>query len=175
MPRTFKNKNKILWNYEGGNGIKTGYTKAAGRCLVFAAERDGMQLVGVLLNCNDMFEEAEMLLDYGMEHYEMTPLVRGGQAIANVYVADGMKNRLALCPGEDIMVPVEKDGSSLYKTRVLLPDGLTAPITAGQTCGEVEVLEEDGTLRAKFDLLAMEDVDQATVGFYIKKLFRNMT
>lgn len=175
VPRTFKNKNKILWNYEGGNGIKTGYTKAAGRCLVFAAERDGMQLVGVLLNCNDMFEEAEMLLDYGMEHYEMTPLVRGGQAIANVYVADGMKNRLALCPGEDIMVPVEKDGSSLYKTRVLLPDGLTAPITAGQTCGEVEVLEEDGTLRAKFDLLAMEDVDQATVGFYIKKLFRNMT
>ena len=175
VERTFKNKNKILWNYEGGNGVKTGYTKAAGRCLVFAAERDGMQLVGVVLNCNDMFEEAEMLLDYGMEHYEMAALVKGGTPIANIYVAEGMKNRLALCPGEDIMVPVEKDGSSLYKTRVLLPDGLTAPITAGQACGEVEILEEDGTLRAKFDLLAMEDVDQATVGFYIQKLFRNMT
>lgn len=175
VERTFKNKNKILWNYEGGNGVKTGYTKAAGRCLVFAAERDGMQLVGVVLNCNDMFEEAEMLLDYGMEHYEMAALVKGGTPIANIYVAEGMKNRLALCPGEDIMVPVEKDGSSLYKTRVLLPDGLTAPITAGQACGEVEILEEDGILRAKFDLLAMEDVDQATVGFYIQKLFRNMT
>ncbi|HWR19998.1 MAG TPA: D-alanyl-D-alanine carboxypeptidase family protein, partial [Clostridia bacterium] len=51
--RTFKNKNKLLWQYEGGNGIKTGYTKAAGKCLSFAAQREGMQLIGVVLNCPD--------------------------------------------------------------------------------------------------------------------------
>ena len=73
------------------------------------------------------------------------------------------------------MVPVEKDGSSLYKTRVLLPDGLTAPITAGQTCGGGGGPGRRRDPAGQIDLLAMEDVDQATVGFYIKKLFRNMT
>ncbi|MEA5059310.1 MAG: D-alanyl-D-alanine carboxypeptidase family protein [Candidatus Pelethousia sp.] len=170
--RTFKNKNKILWNYAGGNGVKTGYTKAAGRCLVFAAERDGMQLVGVVLDCPDMFKEAETLLDYGMNHYEMVPMVSGGDRVASIFVDGGMKNRLALCAAEDIMVPVEKNESSQYRTRVILPDSLAAPVHQGETCGYVEVLEENGALRTRFDLVAEEDIDEATVRFYIEKLAR---
>lgn len=173
VARTFKNKNKILWNYDGGNGVKTGYTKAAGRCLVFAAEREGMQLVGVVLDCPDMFNEAQALLDHGMVNYEMAPLVSGGDQVASIYVEGGMKNRLALCAQEDIMVIVEKGGSSQYRTNVVLPDSLSAPIRQGEICGYVEVLEEgSGALRARFDLAAGEDIDQATVGFYIQKLFR---
>ena len=61
--RYMKNKNKILWQYEGGCGVKTGYTKAAGRCLVFAAERDGMTLIGAVLSCPDMFNVAKAMLD----------------------------------------------------------------------------------------------------------------
>lgn len=172
LTRTFKNKNKILWNYAGGNGVKTGYTKAAGRCLVFAAEREGMQLVGVVLDCGDMFGDAQTLLDYGMNNYEMAPLVSKGERVANIFVEGGMKNRLALCAQEDIMVPVEKGGSSQYRTRVILGDIFTAPIRQGETCGYVEVLEENGALRARFDLVAQEDIDQASVGFYLQKLFR---
>ena len=172
VARTFKNKNKILWNYAGGNGVKTGYTKAAGRCLVFSAEREGMQLVGVVLNCPNMFEDAEALLNFGMENYEMAPLVSAGDRIANVYVENGMKNRLALCASEDIMVPVEKGGSVQYRTRVVLADTVAAPVEKGETCGYVEVLEENGALRSRFDLLAEETVDAASVEFYMKKLFR---
>ena len=172
VPRTFKNKNKILWNYQGGNGVKTGYTKAAGRCLVFSAERDGMQLVGVVLDCQDMFENAQALLDYGMDNFEMAPLVRKGDQVASMYVQGGMKNRLALYAPQDIMVIVEKGGSIQYRTKVVLPDSLNAPISKGETCGYVEVLEESGALRARFDLVAREDIDKATVEFYLKKLFR---
>ena len=59
-----KNKNKILWQYEGGCGVKPGFKKAAGRCLVFAAERDGMTLIGALLSCPVTFNVAKAMLDY---------------------------------------------------------------------------------------------------------------
>ncbi|MCH5157699.1 MAG: D-alanyl-D-alanine carboxypeptidase [Clostridiales bacterium] len=61
--RNFPNKNKILFNYEGGDGIKTGYTKAAGRCLVSSATRDGKSYICTVLNCGDMFEECMRLMD----------------------------------------------------------------------------------------------------------------
>lgn len=61
--RNFPNKNKILFNYEGGNGIKTGYTKASGRCLVSSATRNGKTYICTVLNCYDMFEECMRLMD----------------------------------------------------------------------------------------------------------------
>ena len=65
--RSIANKNKILFEYEGGNGIKTGYTRAAGRCLVSAAERNGVQLVAAVLNVPDMFGVCSKLMDYGFK------------------------------------------------------------------------------------------------------------
>lgn len=61
--RDFPNKNKILFNYEGGNGIKTGFTRHSGRCLVSSATRDGKTYICTVLNCYDMFEECMRLMD----------------------------------------------------------------------------------------------------------------
>ncbi len=61
--RNFPNKNKILFNYEGGNGIKTGFTKKSGRCLVSSATRNGKTYICAVLNCGDMFEECMRLMD----------------------------------------------------------------------------------------------------------------
>lgn len=61
--RNFPNKNKILYKYEGGNGIKTGFTRNAGRCLVSSATRDGKTYICTVLNCGDMFEESMRLMD----------------------------------------------------------------------------------------------------------------
>lgn len=61
--RNFPNKNKILFEYEGGNGIKTGYTRASGRCLVSSATRGGKTYICTVLNCYDMFEECMRLMD----------------------------------------------------------------------------------------------------------------
>ncbi|MDE7406325.1 MAG: D-alanyl-D-alanine carboxypeptidase [Clostridiales bacterium] len=61
--RNFPNKNKILFNYEGGNGIKTGYTRHSGRCLVSSATRNGKTYICTVLNCGDMFEECMRLMD----------------------------------------------------------------------------------------------------------------
>lgn len=61
--RSFPNKNKILFNYAGGNGIKTGFTKKSGRCLVSSATRNGKTYICTVLNCGDMFEECMRLMD----------------------------------------------------------------------------------------------------------------
>ena len=87
--RTLKNKNKVLWQYEGGCGVKTGYTDAAGRCLVFAAEREGTRLVGVVLNCPDMWNAAYALLDYGFAAYQTRLIVDAGACVGYAAVDGG--------------------------------------------------------------------------------------
>lgn len=69
--RSYANKNKMLYNYEGANGVKTGYTVKAGRCLVSSAERDGMDVVTVVLNCYDMYERSSALLDECFSDYKL--------------------------------------------------------------------------------------------------------
>ncbi len=74
-PRNWQNKNKMLASYEGANGIKTGFTADAGRCLVTSAERCGMTLVSVVLNSPQMYERTTELLDEAFAQYTMLPLI----------------------------------------------------------------------------------------------------
>lgn len=170
MQRTFKNKNKLLWQYEGGIGLKTGYTKAAGRCLAFAAQRDGMQLVGVVLNCSDMFNDAMRILDYGFDNYEMAKAVGAGDVIARARVAAGVKNVLELVAPEDIIVPVEKGAGVALQSRVVIDEGIRAPVSAGDRLGSLE-LYDGNKLIAVRPLVAKDGVDAAGFEFYLNRLF----
>lgn len=69
--KSFVNKNKMLYKFEGANGVKTGYTVKAGRCLVSSAERDGMDVVCVVLNCYDMYERSSAILDSCLSGYKL--------------------------------------------------------------------------------------------------------
>ena len=93
--RTMKNKNALLWDYDNAVGIKTGYTSAAGRCLLFAAERDGMLLVGAVLNCRPMFDVAPEMLNFGFENYSMCKIIEKGTVLAHCTVLNGEKSILA--------------------------------------------------------------------------------
>ena len=86
-PRHWQNKNKMLFNYEGSVGIKTGYTKEAGRCLVTAAERNGMTLVCTVLNSPTMYEQTEKLLNDAFSAYYNAKLLSNGQEFS----VDGKK------------------------------------------------------------------------------------
>ena len=76
--RHWKNKNKLLFTYENAIGVKTGYTKQAGRCLVSAAKQGGMTLICTVLNCTPMYERSKMLLEDAFATYKLTPLLRAG-------------------------------------------------------------------------------------------------
>ncbi len=76
--RHWKNKNKLLFSYEAAIGVKTGYTKQAGRCLVSAAKKGNMTLICCVLNCAPMYERSKMLLEDAFSTYQLTPLIREG-------------------------------------------------------------------------------------------------
>ena len=153
--RVLNNKNKLLSTYEGATGIKTGYTKAAGRCLVFGAERDGMSIIGVVLNCYDWFDEAARLMDVAFADYESITLMTSGECIRTlpVTVSDGATVG-ALLTG-DLTAVVPKD--TLPSIEIDLPQSLEAPVQAGQILGEVRMLHQ-GEVLCAVPLAASADV-----------------
>jgi D-alanyl-D-alanine carboxypeptidase (penicillin-binding protein 5/6) len=134
-PRHIQNRNALLWLYRGAIGVKTGYTAAAGFCLVAAAERDGLRLVAVVLDApSSPWSDAAEMLNHGFEAWERSDVVDGSTALDPIEVA-----------GREI--PVQADGAlSLLLRRgetvevEVRPDpGLTLPVAEGQTVGEVVV------------------------------------
>lgn len=83
--RLLINKNKLLFSYDGCTGIKTGYTKKAGRCLVSSAERDGLEVVSVVINSPQMWERSKELLDYCFDNYEMVEIINKNEFNDKIY------------------------------------------------------------------------------------------
>lgn len=97
--RVWTNKNKMLNIYQGSDGVKTGYTKLAKRCLVSSATRGGQQLAVVTLNDPDDWLDHSRLLDWGFKHFKLTPLVTQLDAVEPGFVA-GRTFSYALADGE---------------------------------------------------------------------------
>lgn len=153
--RVLNNKNRLLTSYEGATGIKTGYTKKAGRCLAFGAERNGIRIIGVVLNCPDWFTEAARLMDLTFERYESVTMLVTGECIATMPVlfSDGESVELVLAG--DLTGVVPKGMLPMVETE--LPAELTAPIIAGQQVGTAK-LTAGGEIIAKAPVIAASDV-----------------
>lgn len=137
--RVVKNKNKLLWQYEGGNGIKTGYTKAAGKCLSAAAERDGMQLISIVLSAPDMFNDCVKLLDYGFKNYSSKLIQQAGEYIGDVNVNQGTEDNFQVYTQQDIYYPLTDEEFSKLEKRTYLEKILDAPVLEGQKVGYVDI------------------------------------
>jgi len=156
--KKLRNENQMLWLYRGANGVKTGYTDAAGRCLVSAARRDGMQLVAVVLDSYYMWNDSIALLDYGFQNAHPKTLVKKGEVVAKVDVADGNHDELELVAAESL-VAVEKTGETAkVERKVEVPREVAAPIKKGDVIGKV-VCYYDGKAQGSIYLLAAQDVE----------------
>lgn len=167
--RVVKNKNKILWNYEGGNGVKTGYTKEAGRCLVAAAERDGMQLVSVALAAGDMFGDCMKMMDYGFENYTNRLILEAGEVIGDVAVAQGMEDSFTVCAREDVRYPLTDEEYARLEVRVFLGDVVRAPVAWGQTVGYIDIWLDTNRLRS-VELKAPAAIGENSYGYNFGRL-----
>jgi len=169
--RVLQNKNALLWDYEGANGIKTGYTKISRRCLVSAALRSGMQLVCVVLDCQPWFDDSRALLDYGFENFRPYTAVSEGAVLGQVVVKDGFKNKVYVISKEKVMLPVKEGEVKDVNIEVHLPEFIKAPVKAGTKIGYVEVsLGEDVCI--KKNLYTAADVKENT---FIAKLYFALT
>lgn len=165
--RVLKNKNKILWKYDGGNGIKTGYTDEAGRCLVSAANRDGMQLICVVLNCPDMFTDSMNMLDYGFKNYERFKVLSSGEELGEVKVNEGTSSMFKAAAPYDIMVTIKKSDEENIKTNITIPQTVDAPITNGQAVGSIEVTLDNDVLTTSDILYNGPDIIKTDYQYYL--------
>lgn len=168
--RVLKNKNKILWQYEGGNGIKTGYTDAAGRCLVSSAKRDGMQLICVVLNCPDMFNDSMKILDYGFNNYERLKVYSTGQELGEVKVNEGTSNLFKATASCDIIITIKKSDEDKIKTSVSLPSEIVAPVKNGQKIGSVKITLNDKTIAEEDVLYTGDEIYKTDYNYYLNNI-----
>lgn len=166
--RVILNKNKILSTFEGGNGIKTGYTKKAGRCLVSSATRDGMTVICVVLNCGPMFEECSRLMNKAFEEYELKNLVPD-QNITFAAVLKGKSDFVPLAAKGKILYPIKKDGSEKIGYGYEGVKALTAPVKKDTENGKLNIYLNKQLIFSE-KMFTIYGVDGKSLADFIKEL-----
>ena len=133
--RIFTNHNKLLWQYDGCIGMKTGYTEKAGRTLVSAAERDGLTLICVTLNAPDDWKDHKTLFDYGFAHYKRHRLIKAGDVLCRIPLKDSVMPFYTIRAQEDLYTVLKADETPTLSFS-LFNESLSAPLEAGTRLGE---------------------------------------
>ncbi len=167
------NTNRLIKQYPGANGIKTGFTQEAGYCLSGSATKGELTLISVVMGCTTSkirFAEASRLLDYGFATYDSAKLAEKNEVMGSAPVQKGSTEVVnAICP-EMVSFLVKKGQKEGITTEVKLNKSITAPVKKGDEIGTLLVYKDKKQIKS-YPLLAEEDVERA--GFlemYIRML-----
>lgn len=154
--RKLINLNKLLWNYDGADGVKTGYTSSAGQTIVASATKNGWQLIAVVLKSKgkDVWTDAESLLDYGFNNFQPETVIEKGSVVASEKVKYGDSVELETLTGFYTVIPRK---TNPLTTKTVVNPNIIAPVKKGETLGELEILE-NGQKIGSVPLVAREDV-----------------
>lgn len=156
------NKNKTLWEYKGGDGVKIGYTMDAGRCLVSSAKRNDMRLIAVSLNARNWFNDNYKLFDYGFENFKPYIIFNESQYITNVKIPNGRTEKLPLVTENEFVYPLKEEEKESIKFVINLDEEILAPIEKNKVLGNLEVYL-DGVLIKKENLVAKTNMDKKSL------------
>ena len=162
---TQSNRNRLLWVDPTVDGMKTGYTDAAGYCLVTSARRGNRRLVSVVLGANSeaaRATESQKLVNYGFQFYDTARLYEKNQAVSTVKVWKGSANTVKAGFAYDLYLSIPKGANDKLKASVETQQPLLAPIAAGQKIGLLKV-ELDGKPYGEFPVVALEEVPLAGI------------
>ncbi len=153
----FYNKNKVVYQYEGGTGIKIGFTKTAGRTLVASSERDGMELICVVMNDPNWFEDSYALMDYAYSNYQQYRIAEKNTPLKEFDVTGGDKGKVFVGTREDVYCSILKGKEANVQIAYELAQKSAAPITRWQEAGLLHVSIE-GTYCYSVPLYYLEDI-----------------
>ncbi len=153
---TYSNHNRLLTSCEGVFGIKTGFTKKSGRCLVSACERDGVTLVAVTLNAPNDWKDHSLLYDYGYSILKKEKIDFGFPQSINVY--GGKCDEIAVDVSERDVFYSHKNTDKKTTVKIIFPDFVYAPVKIGDTIGEIRFYIGD-ILFNSVSIIAKEGVD----------------
>ena len=168
------NTNKLIRFYPGATGLKTGSTGTAKFCLSATAERDGMELIAVVLKAptsDERFADARALLDYGFATYTLLT-VTPDEALAPIPVTLGERGAVQPVLTEDNTLLLEKAAAQGLTKSVSLPDAVDAPVHAGDPLGALTLTDGAGQTVAELAILAGESVPHVTWGQMFLRLLR---
>lgn len=155
--RSLQNHNKLLWRVDGADGVKTGYTKAAGRILVSSAKRDGRRLICVTINDGNDWADHQLLLEDGFSRYENKTIVQAGDVLGQRAVVGGESETVQLVAAEDFVFAL----TAQEQPQILLSGAefAYAPVVQGGDAGFAYVLL-DGNAIGKVPVVYAETVEQ---------------
>lgn len=168
------NTNKLIRFYPGATGLKTGSTDTALYCLSATAERDGMELIAVVLKApssEQRFADARALLDYGFANYALVT-VTPEQPLAPVAVHLGESAAVQPVLTEDNTLLLEKAAAAGMTQTVTMAEGVDAPVAQGDRLGELTVADGEGNTLAVLPILAGQDVPRLTWWQMAKRVLR---
>lgn len=155
--RTLTNHNKLLWRLEGADGVKTGFTRAAGRILVSSAVRQNRRLIAVTINAPDDWNDHRVMLEDGFERYKPKQLICKGDYIGSSSVLGGENDTVELWAAEDFCYAVSDDEAPYVIPGK--PEFAFAPVVAGQNAGYAYVCIGDKTI-GKISMVYGQTVEQ---------------
>ena len=169
--RTLYNHNQFLDLYDGADGVKTGYTSKSGSCLVASATRNGLRLIGVVLNCNEHYQEMCRMMDFGFESYEALQVAKAGDVVGSVRVQNGKVKHLDAVLATDATVILEKGTHPDIKPTYEYSQSLEAPLLDGEVIGRALYTDENG-LATEVAICVSGSAERYTFGLVWQKVWR---
>lgn len=171
--RDLYNENRMLWLSEGGNGVKTGYTDAAGRCLVSGAKRNGLQLITVVLDSDAMWDDSIALLNFGFSQVTPVTICTQNDILKTVRVKNGKTEVVKVVASTTLVMPVTEDDKEAFTTVIDAPNKVEAPVAKGQKIGVIRVFQQNQEV-ASVDLVADENSDRKSFFGVIHEYLQNI-
>ena len=168
------NTNKMVRFYNGCTGLKTGFTRGAGYCLSASAEREGLQLIAVVMGCETSqkrFAACKSMLDYGFANYALVEPELPETSVVPVKL--GAADSVRAVPGENGKMLIDKGQKSLVTTEIVLEEEVTAPVSHGQKLGTLTVKAGEQILK-EIPMVAAETVEKLTWRQMFGKLIRRI-
>ena len=155
--RTLRNHNKLLWRLEGADGVKTGFTKAAGRILVSSATRQGRRLIAVTMNDPNDWDDHALLMEDGFMKYSVQQILAQGDFVGYTEVAGGEAGKALLIANKSFFFPLTSDEE--YRIVLQKPGFVYAPVVKGQDAGIAYICIDDAVV-GKVPLIFGDTVEQ---------------
>ncbi|MFA5524257.1 MAG: D-alanyl-D-alanine carboxypeptidase family protein [Tissierellales bacterium] len=172
VTQSLVNTNKLIRDYQGANGLKTGLTNEAGHCLAASAKRGNLSLISVLLGgptSNSRFLESKKLLDYGFANYDSIFVCKKDEVIDRIRVTKGKENNLNIVAECDYSILIKKGDSKEIEKEIKLPEKVKAPMEKGHKLGEI-ILKNNGKEIGRVNLVAEKEVKKASIFDMFRKV-----
>lgn len=141
--RSYHNINKILWLLPNANGVKTGTTGGAGKCLVTSVNVKGNEVIIVVLNCNGRWKETKKIEEYVNKNYNFTKMISKDEILTELSPENGKEN-IKLGSDRDVVIPVKLGHE--YSHKIILPQKIDAPIKKGEQVGSLCIYEDSNLI-----------------------------